>query len=71
MFGLDMAGPNESNKAKYLSFRRMRLKQKLLDDLNPAFCNDQKWKPTKVALEYRSPKLCTDGFVTCKDLEDL
>ena len=49
----------------------MNLKQKLIDDLNPAFVHEKEWKPTKVAKEYRSPKRSLDGYVTSKDLEEL
>lgn len=71
LFGTDLNTTNENNNAKYLSFRRMNLKQKLIDDLNPAFVTGKKWEPTQVAKEYQSPKTKLDGYVTSKDLEQL
>ena len=71
LFGTDLSIANENNNAKYLSFRRMNLKQKLIDDLNPAFVTGKKWEPTQVAKQYQNPKTKLDGYVTSKDLEQL
>jgi hypothetical protein len=62
LYGCDLIGPAENNRAKYLSYRRMR-PDPAKEDFNPFLVVNHDKKPLKADKNFKCPGLAKEGYM--------